>query len=132
VDTFDALRALLSSRPADENPLVAMRETFCEFAVRTPLGDEPDSHIKAILEANPQLKTELDRVFSTLRDQLASQLVARYPTDPAAATAAAVAVNVSFALLWLAYLDASNTAGSRLSADRLREYFDVFREYPLT
>ena len=77
------------------------------------------------------MKAELDRVFSDLRDELVALLIARRPGDPGVPAAAAVAVSVSFALLWLAYLDASTSAGEGLSAERLRGYFDVFREYPL-
>ena len=132
IDTFDVLRDLLDARPADENPLVATRETFCEFAETMPLGTGPDAHIGPIIESNPQMKAEMDRALSALGEQLTRQLIARYPADPGAPTAAAVAVNVGFALLWMAYMDIEKSAGNRLSATRLRAYFDVFRDYPFT
>jgi AcrR family transcriptional regulator len=132
VDTFGILPELLETRPVNENPLVAIRETFCEFARTAALADGRDAQMRVILESNPELKAELDRAFSALGDQLTRQLVARYPADPGAPMAAAVAVNVGFGLLWLAYVDATKSPGSGLSPDRLREYFDVFVQYPFT
>ena len=102
VDAFAVLPGLLAGRPGEENPLVAVREAFCEMAAITP-ADGPQ--LRAITEADPTLKAELDRVFQALGSQLQGGLAARYPQDPHAAVAAEVAVAVGFAMLGLAFRD---------------------------
>jgi len=123
VDAFVLLPDLLDARPPGENPLVAVREAFCELAAITPADG---SHLRAITDADPALKAELDRVFDALGAKLKGRLSLRYPQDPDAATAAEVAVTVGFTLLGLAFRDTvTNTPGSAVSPTRLREYFEV-------
>ena len=123
VDAFAMLPGMVDARPAAEDPLVAVREAFCELAAITP----PDGPaLWAITEADATLKAELDRVFRAVGSQLAAGLAARYPQGSVQPESMEVAVAVGFALLGLAYRD-SVTGGAYggVSPDRLREYFQV-------
>jgi AcrR family transcriptional regulator len=130
VDAFAALPGLLDARPAAENPLVAVREAFCEFAVIAPTDG---SELWAITESDPDLRAELDRIFESIGLQLRAILAAHYPQAPDAAATAEVAIAMGFAVLGLAFRDSvENATGTGISSTRLRERFDVLGRYPLT
>ena len=130
LDAFGALPGLLDARPVTENPLVAVREAFCEFAVIAP----PDgAELWAITESDPALRAELDRIFQALGFQLRAILAAHYPQAPDAAATAEVAIAMGFAVLGLAFRDSvGNAEGTGISPTQLRARFDVFGRYPLT
>ena len=130
VDAFAALPGLLDARQAAENPLVAVREAFCEFAVIAPADG---SELWAITESDPDLRAELDRIFESIGLQLRAILAAHYPQAPDAAATAEVAIAMGFAVLGLAFRDSvENATGTGISSTRLRERFDVLGRYPLT
>lgn len=123
IDALAVLPGILAARPASENPLIAVREAFCQLAALTP----PDGpQLWAITEADATLKAELDRVFRAVGSQLTAGLAARNPQNSAHLASAEVAVAVGFALLGLAYRDSvAGPVRGAVSPDRLREYFQV-------